>query len=149
MFRIDKCMLERPEMVSPCEIAGRSVWERFALRKCRPQLEARRSCLFYKGKRSAISGASSPPPPPLRQHKNVHFQKSAVKPEGKSRPEKSSGGEGLRPPPKECSKHRALTKVRSADLVFCSVWVRRQRDHMFLQCFAEETKEQMVFVTFA
>ena len=31
------------------------------------------------------------------------------------RPGKSSGGEGLRPPPKECSKHRTLTKVRSAD----------------------------------
>ena len=69
---------------------------------------------------SGKPGASSEgTPPPLRQHKNVTFGKSAVKLEEKSyvrtRPEKSSGGEGLRPPPKECSKHRTLTKVRSAD----------------------------------
>ena len=96
-------MLERSEAVSHYKNADRSVRERFALRKCRPQLEARESACFTEGTRSAISGAPSEGTPPLRQHKNVRFSKSAVKLEEKSyvrtRPEKSSGGEGLRPPP--------------------------------------------------
>ena len=41
-------MLERPEAVSHYENAGRSVRERFALRKCRPQLQARESARFTK-----------------------------------------------------------------------------------------------------
>ena len=113
-------MLERPEAVSHYKNADRSVRERFALQKCRPQLEARESACFTEGKRPRIQAPPGDPPlPPLRQHKNVRFAKSIVKHEEKSyvwtRPEKSSGGEGLRPPPKECSKHRTLTKVRSAD----------------------------------
>ena len=77
--------------------------------------------LVLPKERSAISGAPSEGTPthPLRQHKNVTFRKSIIKLEEKlyvrTRPEKSSGGEGLRPPLKRCSKHRALTKVRSAD----------------------------------
>ena len=47
--------------------------------------------------------------PPWRQHKNVRFAKSIINLKEKSyvrtRPEKSSGGEGLRPPPWRCSKH--------------------------------------------
>ena len=103
-------MLERPEAVSHYKNADRSVRERFALRKCRPQLEARESACFTEGKRPRIQAPPGDPPhPPLRQHKNVRFAKSTVKLEEKSyvwtRPEKSSGGEGLRPPPKDCSKH--------------------------------------------
>ena len=112
----------------------RAARSRFALQKCRPerpgafrakkmQAAARgsRKCLFYQRKTPAHSGATwRPTPPPCRQHKNVRFSKSIVKHEEKSyvwtRPEKSSGGEGLRPPPRRCSKHRALTKVRSADM---------------------------------
>ena len=80
----------------------------------------RESACFTEGTRRHIRRPfGGYPPPPWRQHKNVTFRKSAVKLEEKSyvwtRPEKSSGGEGLRPPPKECSKHRTMTKVMSAD----------------------------------
>ena len=91
----------------------------FALRKCRPerpgafrvtkmQAAARisRKSLFYQRKtmKNHIWRPLATTPPPWRQHKNVTFRKSAVKFKEKSyvrtRPEKSSGGEGLRPPPK-------------------------------------------------
>ena len=82
-------------------------------------MEKRKKVLVLLSGKPGACSEGTPHPPPLRQHKNVRFRKSVVKLEEKSyvrtRPEKSSGGEGLRPPPEECSKHRALTKVRSAD----------------------------------
>ena len=71
-------MLERPEAVSHYKNADRSVRDRFALRKCRPQLNARESACFTEGKRPRIQAPPGDPPhPPLRQHKNVTFRISA------------------------------------------------------------------------